>query len=67
MEYGTWDCPKCQQEHSDPETATITSCGKCGTAILLGEIDENGEMYASEADLNDFSLMSILAAAPRFK
>jgi hypothetical protein len=67
MEWGTWECPECHKEHSDPETATITSCGGCGTPILLSAIDRNNIMVASKIDLSDYSLESISAAKPVFK
>lgn len=45
-EWGTWECPNCEEEHEDPEDIWMTTCRQCGVTISLSAVDNNGRRDA---------------------
>ncbi len=44
-EWGTWECPKCHEELSDPDTIYETVCHE-NHRVMLGAVEDSGRRQA---------------------
>jgi len=46
MEWCKWDCPECEETHSDPEHTWGTHCRECGLCVtIIGDSPESLGYY----------------------
>lgn len=53
IEWGSWECPNCDEQHEDPEDICETTCRHCQSTVVLSSVDEYGEREAKITELKN--------------